>query len=147
MNLNFSHPTQCIGAVTLFFAICFLGPYANAKSIEFVGRINGNESDLIYPVKRNILVFSKQVGIEIVVSNNSGGPKTFNVEVHDRFGQLIPARLSEKTVTLQPGHRQKLRVLVNLKNLEDNVFSVCFSTATNDNNECGTYKALVASAK
>lgn len=145
MQHNFHHASQCLGAVSLFFAVCFFGPYANAKSIEFVGKVTGHESDLIYPAKRSILVFSNDVGVEIIVSNPHSGPKIFQVEVHDRFGEPVAAMLSDKTITLQQGHRQKLRVLVSLKNLDDNVFSVCLTSKSEDQEECGTYTATLAS--
>lgn len=144
MQHNFCHPTQCLSAVSLFFAVCFMGPYANAKSIEFVGKITGHESDLIYPAKRSILVFSNEVGVEIIVSNTHPGPIIFQVEVHDRFGQPVAAMLSDKTITLHQGRRQKLRVLVSLKNLDDNVFSVCLTSTRENLEECGRYTATLA---
>ena len=97
---------------------------ANAANVDFHGVVTSHQNTGKIPYLE-VFTFTDQVAVQYPVSNNSAVARTVALEVNDKSGALLPARISPGKFNLAPGQTGSFFIILDMQDQGRREFQVC----------------------
>ncbi|MGI9353159.1 MAG: hypothetical protein ACR2O3_16495 [Rhizobiaceae bacterium] len=98
-----------------------------AAGVEFHSVVASHQSGNNIPYLE-VFTFADQVAVRYPARNNSNAPKTIFLEVNDKFGTPLPARISPSEFKLAPGEMGQFFIVLDMQDQSSREFLVCHRT-------------------